>query len=303
VLLLQQIVNGLMLGGIYALFAVGLSLALGVFRILNLAHGATLSVSAIFGIEVAIRVHIGLFPLLVVGAAAGAVLGLILEFGAFRWIRRDRRRSEESRAWAYLIASLAMLNIYPGGAQYYTFRIANQTTLSFPFGIAPRSNVTIGAIVIPTMSVVMFGTGLALALATWWVIAHTQAGRAARAVAADPEAAGMIGINVQRAAAIVLGASSAMAGITGTLVGVAFGTMDFTTGSSYLLKGIAVVVIGGLGSIIGTLIGGLLLGVVGGLTVYFIGSAWVDVCVFGLLVLVLLARPQGLFGRAAVDRA
>jgi branched-chain amino acid transport system permease protein len=304
VLFLQQIVNGLALGGVYALFAAGLTLTLGVLKILNLAQGVTLTISAIAGVELASKISVPFPVLILAGAVSGAIVGILLEMVAFRWLRLRQRSRADNSEWSTMVGSLAMLLVLEALAQWFTLNILNIQVLSFPTSsfvsrlihIAP--NVTISSI-----DIVMFVMAVVLTLITWAVIRFTQIGRASRAVAADSEAAELLGINSNAYALGVISASAAMAGIAGILVGIAFNSVSFTTGDSYLLGGFAVVILGGVGSVIGSLVGGLILGLATGLTVYFIGSNWIDVATFGLLLLVLLVRPNGLFGRLEVDRA
>lgn len=302
-LLVQQIINGLLVGGVYALVATGLTLTLGVLRIMNLAQGATLSVAAIIGVEFASNLNAPFVVVLLVGALAGAVIGLGLELFAFRWLRR-RGSGSESAEWSSMVSSLAMLILLEALAQYVTFDVIHNQVLSFPTSTFRSHAVTLfSSVSVRSIDLVMFVLALVLTLAVWGVIRFTQVGRACRAVASDPEAAGMLGINSNAYALSIVSASGALAGIAGVLVGLAFNSMDFTTGDSYLLRGFAVVILGGIGSVIGTLVGGLVLGLAEGLTVYYVGTNWVDVMAFALLFLVLLIRPRGLFGQQQVDRA
>lgn len=302
-LLLQQLINGLLIGGIYALFAAGLTLTLGVLRVLNMAHGVTLSVVAIAGVEMATSWGLP-FPLLILaGAVVGAIVGLFIETVAFRPLRRSRRHDAHSREWSTLISSLAVLTILQSLAQLYTFKFTDNQIIRFPPETFRSTLVKFGDIQVRSISLVMFAVAVVLIFGTWWAVRFTQAGRAARAVAADPEAAEMLGINVNRYALTIVGASGAMVGVAGILIGVAFNSVDFLTGEQYLLRGFAVVVLGGIGSVLGTLIGGIVLGLSEGLTVHFIGSSWVEAVAFGLLFVVLVLRPQGLLGQKDVDRA
>lgn len=302
-LLLQQLVNGLLIGGIYALFAAGLTLTLGVLRVLNMAHGVTLSVVAIAGVEMATDWDLSFPVLIVAGALAGGIIGILIETAAFRPLRRSRRHDAHSREWSTLISSLALLTILQSLAQLYTFKYTDNQIVRFPLETFESRIIEIAGVNVRSISLVMFGVAVVLLGVTWWVVRFTQAGRAARAVAADAEAAEMLGINVNRYALAIVGSSGAMVGVAGILIGVAFNSVDFLTGEQYLLRGFAVVVLGGIGSVVGTLIGGLVLGLAEGMTVHFIGSSWVEAVAFGLLFAVLVLRPQGLFGQAEVDRA
>lgn len=302
-LLLQQLTNGLLIGGVYALFATGLTLTMGVLRVLNMAHGVTLSVCAIAGVEIASKWDLP-FPVLVLaGGLFGMAVGLLIETVAFRPLRRSRRHDEHSREWSTLVSSLALLTILQSLAQLYTFKFSDNQILRFPPDTFRSTVFEIGEIQVRSISLVMFAVACLLTVGTWWAVRFSRAGRAARAVAADPEAAEMLGVNVNRYALAIVGASGAMVGIAGILIGVAFNSVDFLTGEQYLLRGFAVVVLGGIGSVIGSLVGGLLLGLAEGLTVHFIASSWIEAVAFGLLFIVLVLRPQGLLGQPEVDRA
>lgn len=298
-LLLQQVVNGLLIGGLYALFAVGLSVTLGVLKIFNVAHAVTLTVAAIAAVELAELWGFGLPMLLAAGALVGAIVGVLLEYAGFRPLRRFEFAQVEQQEFATLISSLALLLILQSIAQIYT----NTEYLSFPPGTYQSSQLSFGPISVRSISVIMFGIGLVLVLASWVVVRRTQAGRALRAVAADPETAQMLGVNSNRYALVTLMTAGAMAGIAGVLIGVAFQSVHFLMGEPYLLKGFVVLVLGGIGSIPGTLVAGLVLGLSEGLAVHFVSSAWSDAIGFGLMIAVLMLRPHGLFGVAATDRA
>lgn len=302
-LLLQQIVNGLLIGAVYALFATGLSLTLGVLRIMNMAHGVTISIAAITGVEVA--AHFGLpFPLLLImGGLVGAFVGVVSETIVFGPLRRSRSHDSHSREFSTLLGSLALLTILQSLAQIYTFDYTDDQILRFPTDVFKSRIVSLGGIEVRTISLVMFAVAVVLSGLVWWVMRWTQAGRAARAVAADHEAASMLGIDVTRYAYVIIGSAGALAGVAGILIGIAFNSVDYLIGSAYLLRGFAVLILGGIGSVPGALVGGLTLGLAEGLTVHFIDSSWVDAVAFGLLFVVLVVRPQGMFGKLEVDRA
>ena len=153
--MLQQLANGLLIGGLYALVAAGLTLALGVLRIMNMAHAVTISVAAIVGIQVA---RLGVpFPLLVLtGAATGAVVGMATEVFAFSPLRRSRRHDEESREFSGLLASLALLFALEAAAQNYSHYVSDDEVLAFPPGTFNHSVVRFGAIEVRSIAILMF---------------------------------------------------------------------------------------------------------------------------------------------------
>lgn len=293
----QQLINGLFLGGVYALFAVGLTLSLGVARVMNLAHGITLSLAAIAGVKLSSAVSIP-FPVLVLfGALVGGAIGAVLEFVAFRPLRAGP--SSRSTEMPSLVSSLAVLFILQTAAQQWT----NAQVLNFPSNVFQSRTVDLGPFTTRSILIVTFVVAVVLVAACWYVLTRTQVGRAVRAVAMDDEAAGMVSINANRVKLATTTVSGALAGIAGILIGLSLGSVDFTTGDSQLLRGFTVVILGGIGSVPGALVGGLVLGIVEGGTVDLAGSSWQPAASFALLILLLLLRPQGIFGKPVVDRA
>lgn len=293
----QQVVNGLFLGGVYALFAVGLTLSLGVARVMNLAHGVTLSIAAIAGVKISSSIHLSFVPMLVFGALVGCAIGIGLELVAFRPLRAGP--SQRSTEMPSLVSSLAVLFILQTVAQQWT----NAQVMDFPAGIFDSHQVDLGPFTTRSILLVTFGVAIVLVAACWWVLNRTQAGRAVRAVAMDDQAAGMVGINAPRVKLATTAVAGALAGIAGILIGLSLGSVDFNMGTSQLLRGFTVVILGGIGSVPGALVGGLLLGIVEGGTVDLAGSSWQPAASFVLLIVFLLARPQGIFGKPVVDRA
>jgi branched-chain amino acid transport system permease protein len=295
--LLQQLLNGLLAGGVYALFALGLTLSLGVLRVMNLAHGVTFALAAIAAVKLEGSVSIS-FPLLIVfGALFGGGIGALLELIAFRPLRSGR--SERNVEMASLVASMAALFILLTIAERWTDgeiltvpTHVNQSTIVHIFGLTTRSIVLI-----------TFGLALILVFACWWVVNRTQLGRAMRAVAVDDEAAAMVGVNAGRVKLGTMVASGAVAGIAGVLIAVSLGAVSYEMGQDELLRGFTVVILGGIGSVPGVIVGGLLLGLGEGGTAHFFGSEWQPAAPFVLLFFFLVVRPRGVFGRAEVDRA
>jgi branched-chain amino acid transport system permease protein len=294
---IQHVLNGLLLGGVYALFAVGLTLSLGVLRVMNTAHGATLALAAIVGVKLADSVSLS-FPLFVlVAAGAGAGIGILLELLAFRPLRfASAGRSIEMPS---LVASLAALFMLQAVAQNWT----GAQLVNVPLGVFQDRLIFVGDFYLRYVGLVTFVLAAVLLGVTWLIVNKTQFGRAIRAIAMDDEAVGMLGVNANILKLVTISASSALAGVAGALLAISFGAVDYTTGSAQLLRGFCVVILGGIGSIAGALVGGLLLGVAEGLTILWFGSNWQPATAFVLLILFLLLRPHGIFGKPEVDRA
>jgi len=295
--LIQDLFNGLLTGGVYALFAVGLTLSLGALRVMNLAHGATFTLVAIAGVELSASLHVPFALLVVFGALVGAVIGVLLELVAFRPLRAGS--AERNIEMPSLVASLAVLFILQTISQQWT----DANVVNFPSSVFKSTQVDLGPLTTRSILLIMFGVAIVLMAATWYVLMRTQAGRAVRAVAMDEDAAGMVGIDAGTVKVATMAASSALAGIAGTLIAASLGAVSFTMGDPQLLKGFSVVILGGIGSVPGALVGGLVLGLLEGLTGHVAGSAWQPATSFVLLIVFLLVRPQGFFGRPLVDRA
>jgi branched-chain amino acid transport system permease protein len=294
---IQQIINGLLLGGIYALFAVGLTLSLGVLRVMNTAHGATLALSAILAVRVAEDHAISLPVFIVVAALVGCGIGILIDLLALRPLAAfSRGRSIEMPS---LVATLGVLFMLQTVSQ----KLTDSQLINVPTTVVKDQLVTVGPFHFRSILLITFGLGVTLMLITWAVVNRTQLGRAIRAIAADSEAAEIIGIRSGPLKLVTMAASGALAGVAGALLGAALGAVDYGTGESQLLKGFCVVILGGIGSVVGALTGGLLLGLAEGLTIFVFGTSWQPAAAFVLLLLFLLVRPYGVFGRAQIDRA
>lgn len=295
--LIQDLFNGLLTGGVYALFAVGITLSLGALRVMNLAHGATFTLVAIAGVQVTHTVHLPFAVLVLFGALVGGVIGLLLELVAFRPLRASS--AERNIEMPSLVASLAVMFILQTISQQWT----QANVINFPSSVFQSTQVHLGPVTTRSILLIMFIVAIVLMAATWYVLMRTQAGRAVRAVAMDEDAAGMVGIESGTVKVLTMAASGALAGVAGVLIAASLGAVSFTMGDPQLLKGFSVVILGGIGSVPGALIGGLVLGLLEGLTSHVAGSEWQPAASFVLLIVFLVVRPQGFFGRPLVDRA
>jgi branched-chain amino acid transport system permease protein len=297
--LVNVIIGGLLIGGVYALFSVGLSLLLGALRIFNLMHGSVLTASTLITIAFAHR-HPGLhlFSLLVIGALVGAALGIPIEFLAIRPFRR-RGLSREDMQHATMLATLAGVLIANDLMTHYT----NAATRYFPYGSFPTNIVSIGGVQEGVIYPISFGVGVGLLGVVASVLRFTSVGRTVRAIASDHRAASLLGVNVNRYSLVCLMTSCALAGVAGVLLGMVFTSVTYSFGDDLLFQGFIIIVVGGLGSIGGTLCAALGLGVLEGVASYYTGGTWGELAAFGVFMLVLLYRPQGLFGKPEAFRA
>ena len=286
----QQVINGIFLGSIYALFALGYTLVFGVLDILNLAHQAVFMLSAFIALVLVSALGLSLWAALPVAVLAAGLLGIILERIAFRPLRG---RADSN--FSGLISSIAMAIIFESIA----LGIWGPDVSRFPFGAIPDRRVAVGQAMVSALQLIIIGTSVLLMVALTVLLRSTRLGRQIRAVAESPLAARILGVNVDRVIAASFFISSALGGAAGVLFGLAFNNISPDMGRTIELKGLAVIILGGMGSIPGAVIAGYFLGLVEVLTVTQVGSSYRDAVAFGILFLILVLRPRGLLGHAA----
>ncbi|MFQ5613833.1 MAG: branched-chain amino acid ABC transporter permease [Anaerolineae bacterium] len=294
----QTIINGLTLGSVYALIALGYSMVYGVLKLLNFAHGDVYMIGAYLGYAVLITLipESGpllptaiIIPLMILVAMVGTgVLGVSIERFAYRPLRNAPRIAPLISALgvSFVLQNLIQLTISPRPLSY------GSGTL-----IPTDSNVFIGDLRIHTSRILVIVTTLVLMLALTYFVRGTRLGRAMRAVAMDIDAAEMMGVNVDRVIMITFFVGSILAGGAGVLVGIVFFSIRHTMGFIAGLKGFTASVVGGIGNIPGAVLGGLLLGVAEALATVYISPTFKDAYAFVVLVVVLMIRPSGLLGR------
>jgi branched-chain amino acid transport system permease protein len=290
----QQIVNGLFLGSIYALFALGYTRVFGVLDILILAHQAVFMLCAYAALVLVVHLHMPMFAALPAAVLLGGVLGLVVERIAFRPLRG---RSDSNIAG--LISSIALATIL----EAVVSQIFGPDVERFPHGTVPTRTIQMGGAVVSELQIVIIAIAAAMLLGLTWLLRRTRLGRRIRAVAESPKAARVLGVDVDRIIAASFFVSSALGAAAGVLFGLAFNNVAPDMGRSVELKGLAVIVLGGMGSMPGAALAGLALGLLEVLTVATIGSSYRDAVAFGVLFLVLVLRPRGLLGSAALREA
>ncbi|MFH5821846.1 branched-chain amino acid ABC transporter permease [Georgenia sp. AZ-5] len=294
---MQELLNTATLGSIYLLFALGMALAWGTIGILNFAHGAIFMFSAFVAHLITNEVTLPLPVIVLLAALVGAVMSALTQWLAFEQILK---RSKDHRA--------AELRILIGGigVAAIPLAIAQKVTRSSPFGFTGSSyqpevfqlgplRVTSTALII-----IVAGVGIGVAL-TWWLKVSRQ-GLALRAIGVDAETASVMGVNRSALAVATMAIAGALAGMAGALLTFHLQAIAPETGDQLLIKAFAMIVLGGLGSMVGVIVGAFVLA--GAETLVFVTNfgTWVDAVSFGLIFLVLLMRPQGLFGRQEVRR-
>src|SRR5579863_7361819 len=281
----QQLANGVMLGSTYALVAIGYTLIFGVLRLLHLAHGEVFMVGAFAGLQLALLWHFGPLLALIGGLLGSALVGIVIELVAFRPIRR-RGNSHlapiVSTIGAGLVLQEVMTKIF--GAEQTAFPSELQKEV-YNFGVVTITGSQLFILVTAAVSMLILQQ----------FVSRTRYGMAMRAASENIEVARILGINVDSVVLVTFGAASALAGIAGVLVGLNFNAISPFMGFDMGVKAMAVIVIGGLGSIYGAMAGGMILGIAEVLSVAYLDSSLRDGFTFGLMILILIVRPRGLF--------
>ena len=282
--ILQQIINGIAIGGVYVLIALGLTIVFGILGIAHFAHGSvsmfggylTFFLAAQHGIPLALAIAIALIT--------GMVLGVLIEVLAYRPVRHANHIN------AFIVALGLTMMVEGANLQFFG---AEQIVI--PTG-ATRV-FSIGGVTLPELRLYVILAAATLIAAMTLFVEKTKTGQAIRAVAENRDAAILMGINVQMIPLVVFAISTALGVAAGVMVGSLFAIAP-GVGEGLVVKGFAVLILGGLGSIPGAVVGGIVLGVTEALAAGFISSAYKDVIAFVVMIAVLLLRPQGLMGRA-----
>ncbi len=290
----QQLVNALSLGSVYALFALGFTLVFGVLGVINLSHGAVFMIGAYAALEVVTRLDLGLWGALAAAFFVAGAFGLAID-----WLVLKPLRKRNVTHLIPMIATIGLAIFFNNAAQ----GIFGAQNLRFPTELIPHQQLHFLGVQISVLEVAIVALSFALMGALLIVMRKTQLGRALRAIAESPKAAALLGINVEGLFYLTSFTAAALGGIAGLLIALYSNAVFPLMGQPMLHKGIAVIILGGMGDIRGALIGGLFLGFAEVLSVAYIGSSMRDAVAFGLLFLVLLLRPQGMFGKVLERKA
>jgi branched-chain amino acid transport system permease protein len=299
----QELVNGITTGALYSLVALGFSMVYGVLKLLNFAHGDLYMVGAyigffiiqFFGGAADVRIAVPLLLAIMFVVAAGLVggLGVAIERFAYRPLRDAPRIAPLITAIgvSFFLESAALLLF---GSQFREYNTAEFISLS--------SGIQIGSVTIDSVQILVLVLGLLLMTGLQLLVNRTRLGRQMRAVAVDREAAEMLGINVNFVITSTFFLGSALAGIAGVMGGLLFNTVTATIGFIAGLKAFTAAVVGGIGSIPGAMLGGLVIGVAESFVTGYISSTFSNLIVFGLLIVVMLVRPSGLLGQVQLQK-
>ncbi len=300
-ILLQQIINGLSLGAIYALIALGYTMVYGIIELINFAHGDVYTLGTFFSLAVLTLLGVSgevhgpaLIGIVVLTIAVAMLLcgltGVIIERLAYRRLRNAPRL-------APLITAIGMSFILENIMQYWR----GPSPVPFP-QVIPNPSFHVGTIEVAAKQLLVIALAIVMMIVLQLFIFNTKLGKAMRATAQDRDAAQLMGININTTIALTFLIGSALAGAAGFVSGVYYGSTWFFNGFAAGLKAFTAAVLGGIGNLAGAMLGGFLIGLIESLTTQFISDQWSNVVVFSVLVLVLIFRPSGLLGESLPNK-
>jgi branched-chain amino acid transport system permease protein len=283
---IQQLVNGISMGSIYALIALGYTMVYGIVKLINFAHGDVFMVGAFIGFYSITIFHFGFFPALLISMAACAIFGVLIERIAYKPLRNATRI-------AALITAIGVSLFI----EYGTIYIRGAQLESYPDNIVPLKNFDIFGVTISGKSILILAVSIFLMILLQFIVHKTKIGKAMRAVSHDMDAARLMGINVNNTISATFAIGSALAGAAGVIFGMYYTKIEPLMGIIPGLKAFVAAVFGGIGIIPGAMTGGILLGVIEALVSATGGSLWRDAVAFVVLILILIFRPAGLLGK------
>jgi len=315
----QQLVNGLTLGSLYALIAVGYTVVYGILQLINFAHGEVFMIGAFGALTTSLVLFRGntslwTLPVMIVGAVIASVgTAVLMERFAYRPLRNAPRLAPLITAIGISVFLQEIVRLNYNRIPFTSwnpFELPDaKSRLPFPqIDVVTGPPLQVGGVTINRSALFTIGALLMCSALLWYFINRTKMGRGMQAVSQDPDTARLMGINVDRIIVIAFALGAILAGVAGVAQGLQNNNIDFRMGFLAGLKAFTAAVIGGIGNVAGAVAGGLVLGVTEAMATQYIpgqfgGGPWKDVWAFVLLILVLVFRPQGLLGAKAVDRA
>lgn len=284
---LQQLINGISLGSIYALIALGYTMVYGIINLINFAHGEIYMLGAYIGFALTTFLQLDFLPALILSMVSCAILGILIEKVAYKPIRNSTRI-------AALITAISVSLFLQYGTMYFV----KAETRTFPEVLSNKSfKLLNGSVVMSIRDIYIILVTVVLMVTLQYLIQKTKSGKAMRAVAMDREAAQLMGVNIDKTISYTFAIGSALAGAAGVLVGVYYNSINPLMGTMPGLKAFVAAVIGGIGIIPGAVIGGYFLGMTETMVSAYGGSLFKDAVAFIILILILLVKPNGLLGK------
>ena len=286
----QQLVNGIILGSIYALLALGYTMVYGIIKLINFAHGDIYMLGAFIGYYAISALHMNLWMALIVTMITTAIFGMLIEFLAYRPLRHSTRISA-------LITEIGVSFLLEYGMGF----LVGANTRSFPQAIK-IVNYHIGSITVTNIQLLILIVALVLMVALQIIVRKTKMGKAMRAVSVDSDAAELMGININSTISFTFALGSALAGAAGVLIGLYYNSIEPLMGMTPGIKAFVAAVLGGIGIIPGAALGGFVIGILETLSISLNLSSYRDIVVYGVLIIILLARPAGILGKNVKEK-
>lgn len=290
VVFLQQLINGLSLGSVYALIALGYTMVYGIIGLINFAHGDIYMVGAYIGFFTATYWHFPFIPTLLCGMVGAGLLGVIIEKVAYKPLRKASNIS-------LLITAIGVSFTLENGFNF----LFGGNPRSYPQNIFPQTNIMLGPVRVDTLHLMILGVSLLLVLLLQVVVYRTKIGKAMRATSFDKDAAALMGINVNTTISATFAIGSALAGAAGVMVAILYSSLDPYMGIQPGIKAFVAAVLGGIGLIPGAFLGGIILGVIE----TFVTSIYSNISgaiAFVILIIILIIRPTGLLGKKVSEK-
>ncbi len=282
---LQQVVNGISLGSIYALIALGYTMVYGIIKLINFAHGDVYMIGAYIGFATITYAKLEFFPALIVTMIACAILGMVIERVAYKPLRNSSRIT-------VLITAIGVSLLL----EYVMMFFVGAEVRSYP-KVLSEQVFHLGSVVLNMQQIYIVVTTIALMILLQFIVHKTKTGKAMRAVSIDQDAAQLMGIKVDSTISYTFAIGSGFAGAAGVLVGIYYNSIDPLMGIMPGLKAFIAAVFGGIGSIPGAMIGGLSIGIMETLVSGYGNSLYRDAAVFAFLIIILILKPTGLLGK------
>ena len=287
---LQQLINGLSLGSIYALIALGYTMVYGIIKLINFAHGDIYMLGAYIGFICTAQLGMGFFSALITAMALCALIGVVIERIAYKPLRNATRITA-------LITAIGVSYFLEASTQ----KVMGTGVKTFPQVLA-NQKIMLGGVMITTQQIAIFVITIVLMLLLQYIVRKTRVGRAMRAVSVDADAARLMGVNVDMTISYTFAIGSALAGAAGVLVGLYYNSINPLMGMLPGVKAFIAAVFGGIGIIPGAMFGGFFIGIVETLVSGYGSSLYKDAVVYIILIIILVVKPAGLLGKNVKEK-
>ncbi|MDF2566732.1 MAG: branched-chain amino acid transporter permease [Oscillospiraceae bacterium] len=282
---LQQMINGISIGSIYALVALGYTMVYGIIKLINFAHGDVMMIGAYVGYACVALFNIPFIPSMLIAMVVCSILGVIIERVAYKPLRNAQRIT-------VLITAIGVSFLL----EYVMMYFVGATSKTYPQGALGAGKLSLGALSINVEQVYVITTTIIMMIVLQYIIKRTKLGKAMRAVSSDQDAAQLMGISVDRTISFTFILGSSLAAVAGVMLGAMY-TISPLMGVQPGLKAFVAAVFGGIGSIPGAMLGGILLGLIETLVSAYLSSSYKDAVAFAILIIVLIVRPAGILGK------